>query len=189
MKKPVPISDNEKWQAVVNCDKSYDSLFLYGVKTTGIFCRPSCKAKTPMRENVIFFENPSYAIVSGFRPCKKCRPDQEVFEPDIELVKKAKDVFDTNYHKSLGLTHISNQLGVSKNHLVRLFKEHYGLTPIEYITKLRVDKAVELLGQADISIIETAYLAGFKSLSNFYKCFKERIGYSPNQYRKNRDKI
>lgn len=184
MKKPVRVSDNEKWQAIVSCDKSYDGLFLYGVKTTGIFCRPSCRAKTPLRANVVFFDNTAYAKEAGFRPCKKCRPDKEVFEPDLEFVKKAKDIFDANYDKSMGLTRVSKKLGVSTNHLVRLYKQHYGLTPIEYITKLRVDKAVELLEQADINIIEIAYMSGFKSLSNFYKCFKEKTGHAPNEHRK-----
>ena len=89
MKKAAQISDNEKWQAVENCDKSYDDIFIYGVKTTGIFCRPSCRSKTPVRTNIVFFTNPTNAIEAGFRPCKKCRPDKIVFEPDLELVKKA----------------------------------------------------------------------------------------------------
>ncbi len=73
---PRQISDTEKWQAVVNCDKGYDGLFFYGVTTTGIFCRPACRAKTPRRENVVFFGNAEQAIEAGFRPCKKCRPDR-----------------------------------------------------------------------------------------------------------------
>lgn len=184
MKDYLPISISEKWQAVVSCDKSYDSLFFYGVKTTGIFCRPSCKAKTPARENVVFFDNSKAAIDARFRPCKKCCPDKAVFEPDFELVKKAKDIFDSHYDTAIDLTATAKQLGVSANHLSRLFKKQFGRTPTQYITGLRLDKAAELLGQADASILEIAYMTGFKSLSNFYKCFKEQTGHTPKEHRK-----
>lgn len=185
MNKYVQISDNEKWKAVVSCDKSYDGLFFIGVKTTGIFCRPSCRAKTPARENVVFLGDAKAAIDAGFRPCKKCRPDKTVFEPDLELVKKAKDILDSNYDSITDLAHIAIQLGVSTNHLARLFKKQLGFTPVQYITALRVGKAAELLGQADASILEIAYMTGFRSLSNFYKCFKEQTGHTPKEYRKN----
>ena len=184
MKEYLTIPDNEKWQAVVSCDKSYDSLFFYGVKTTGIFCRPSCRAKTPVREHVVFFDNSKTAIDAGFRPCKKCRPDKAVFEPDFELVKKAKDIFDSNYDAAIGLRDTAKQLGVSTNHLARLFKKQLGLTPTQYIAGLRIEKAAELLRQADASILEISYMAGFKSLSNFYKCFKAQTGITPKEQRK-----
>jgi AraC family transcriptional regulator of adaptative response / methylphosphotriester-DNA alkyltransferase methyltransferase len=184
MNKPVQITDNEKWKAVVCSEKSYDGLFFYGVKTTGVFCRPSCKAKAPARKNVIFFDDSSNAIDAGFRPCKRCRPDKEVFEPDLELVKKAKDMFDSNYAGIIEISHIAKQLGVSINHLARLFKKQLGPTPTQYITGLRVNKAAELLRQEDSGILEIAYRTGFKSLSGFYKCFKEQTGYTPKEYRK-----
>ncbi|MDD3438712.1 MAG: helix-turn-helix transcriptional regulator, partial [Clostridiaceae bacterium] len=75
---------------------------------------------------------------------------------------------------------------VSTNHLTRLFKQNSGLTPKHYITKLRISKSAELLGQADKNIIEIAYMTGFNSLSNFYKHFKEQVGQTPNEYRKSR---
>lgn len=186
MKKSIRISNNEKWQALVSCDRSYDGRFFYGVKTTGVFCRPSCKSKTPVRDNVIFFDNAATAIETGFRPCKRCCPDKVVFEPDLELMKKAKDIFDADYNKQVDLSQISKQLGVSTNHLIKLFKQHSGLTPTQYIVKIRVDKAAELLNQTDINILEIAYTTGFKSLSNFYKCFKEQTGHTPNEHRKSR---
>lgn len=186
MKKPVRISDNEKWQAVISCDKSYDGMFFYAVKTTGIFCRPSCKSKTPIRGNVIFFDNAAKAMEIGFRPCKKCCPDKVFFEPGFELMKKAKDSFDADYNQHFDLSQISKQLGVSTNHLIKIFQQYNGLTPIQYIVKIRIDKASELLNQTDINILEIAYITGFKSLSNFYKRFKEQTGHTPSEYRKSR---
>lgn len=186
MKRYAQISDNEKWKAVVSCNKGYDGLFFYGVKTTGIFCRPSCKARTPYRKNVLFFDKAAKAMGEGFRPCKKCRPDKVVFKPNLELIKKAKDIFDVNYDKSIDLSHISKQLGISLNHLGRLFKQNYGVTPIHYIIELRLNKSMELLEQEDSNILVIAYMTGFKSLSHFYKCFKEKMGQTPNEYRKKR---
>ncbi|HWR42221.1 bifunctional transcriptional activator/DNA repair enzyme AdaA [Sporomusa sp.] len=186
MKKTGCIPEGAKWQAVVECDKNCDGLFFYGVKTTGIFCRPSCRAKTPMRENVVFFSDSDKAIAAGFRPCKKCRPDVMVFEPDLELVRKALAIFTQQYNQSIDVSEISKQLGVSATQLARLFKQHIGLTPAQYLAKLRVDEAVKLLEQTDINILEVAYTAGFISLSNFYKCFKAQIGHTPNKLRKKR---
>jgi AraC family transcriptional regulator of adaptative response / methylphosphotriester-DNA alkyltransferase methyltransferase len=189
MKNSKIISDNQKWQAVVSCDRNYDGIFFYGVKTTRIFCRPSCKSKTPIQNNVIFFDNAANAIESGFRPCKRCCPDKIIFEPELEIIKKAKDIFHTNYNKQVHLDYVSRQLGVSINHLIKLFKQHTNFTPTQYITKIRVDKAEELLKQGDISILEIAYATGFKSLSNFYKCFKNQTGYTPSEYKKSRGEL
>ncbi|KUO50300.1 MAG: AraC family transcriptional regulator [Desulfitibacter sp. BRH_c19] len=180
------ISNNEKWQALVSCDASYDGLFFYGVKTTRIFCRPSCRAKTPVRENVVFFDHAIKAMEEGFRPCKKCCPDQITFQPDLDLVKKAKGIFNANYNKQIDLKYISKQLGISRNHLTRLFKYHTSLTISQYITKLRITKGVELMEKTEVKILDIAYMTGFNSLSNFYKCFKEQTGYTPNHYRKGR---
>ncbi|WP_088227430.1 Ada metal-binding domain-containing protein [Desulfosporosinus sp. FKB] len=182
MTKVIQISDDEKWRAVVNCDKNYDDIFLYGVTTTEIFCRPSCKSKIPVRTNVVFFKNATIAIEAGFRPCKRCCPDKIVM-PDLELVKEATEFFNNNFSKEINLNHFSKQLGISSNHFARLFKGQYGITPTQYITKLRVDKAIELLGQQDLNILEIAHLTGFISLSNFYKCFKEQIGLTPKELR------
>lgn len=183
MNKRLKMSDDDKWEAVVSCDKNADGLFFYGVKTTGIFCRPSCGARTPSRENVIFFDNMQNAVNAGFRPCKKCRPDMEVFEPDMELLGKARSIFDVDYAKTVAIGNTAKQLGISSVHLARLFKKHCGITPAQYIAGLRVDKAAELLRQTEIGIVEIAYMTGFKSLSNFYKCFKDRTGHTPKDYR------
>ena len=186
MKEFSQISDDEKWQAVVNCDRKYDGIFFYGVKTTEIFCKPSCKSKNPVRANTIFFARLADALASGFRPCKRCCPDQTGFEPELDLVAKAKMIIDADYEHSLDITSLSKRLGISSNHLIRLFKRHNGLTPSKYITKIRVDKALTLLNREDLSIADIVYTTGFKSVSNFYKCFKAQTGHSPHEHRKNR---
>lgn len=187
MKEIIKISDDEKWQTVVSCDRNYDGIFFYGVKTTGVFCRPSCKSRTPIRGNVIFFDDSAEAVKQGFRPCKRCCPDKIVFEPDLELIKRAKDILDVDYNNQINLSDISKQLGIGKNHLTRIFKKYIGSTPMQYISKLRIAEAKKLLDERNKSIIEVAYESGFKSLSNFYKCFKEHTGCTPSKHRERGD--
>jgi len=184
MRESALITDKEKWEAVISCNKDYDGFFFYGVKTTGIFCRPSCKSKAPARENVVFFDSAETAMKEGFRPCKRCCPDKEAFWPALEIVKSIKAVLDENYNRSVELGRISVQLGISINHMERLFKQHIGLTPKQYINRLRVDKASELLKEADGEILDIAYRTGFGSLSNFYRCFKQHTGCTPKEYRR-----
>lgn len=177
----------DKWEAVVNCDKRYDGLFYYAVKTTGIFCRPSCKAKPSLKKNTLFFDSVDKALKEGFRPCKMCRPDikESIYEPNKEIMKKTREILNNSYNKAPNLSNIAHELGFSDSHLIRLFKKYYGLTPNEYIIKMKVEKSMELLYQTDLDIITIAYEVGFKSLSNFYKFFKEYAGYTPKEYRKN----
>lgn len=177
------LTDDEKWQAVVNCDKNYDGIFFYGVKTTGIFCRPSCNSKTPAKNHVTYFENAPAAMKAGFRICKRCRPDKAVYEPGLELFIRLRDSIAKSYEKEVDLKELSKQLGVSINHIIRLFKQFGGLTPAQYITGLRIQQALTLLSQGDLDIMEIAYRSGFKSLSNFYKQFKRHTGFSPGHYR------
>ncbi|MEG6584250.1 bifunctional transcriptional activator/DNA repair enzyme AdaA [Dendrosporobacter sp. 1207_IL3150] len=183
MDKSVLLTDDEKWFATIACDKSSDGQFFYGVKTTKIFCRPSCRAKSPLRENVVFFNSSTDALEAGYRSCKKCRPDMLIYEPDLELVNKLKEIFNQNYDQTICLSAVSQQLGVSASHLIRLFKQYIGLTPAQYILRLRLDKAIELIEQTEINITEIAYMTGFRSISSFYKYFKLQTSRKPNDYR------
>lgn len=183
MKETILISDDEKWKAVTSNDRAYDGLFFYAVKTTGVFCRPSCKAKRPIRENVVFFTTVNNAVNSGFRPCKLCRPDMVSYAPNAQLVEKSKEMLQQVYNKSLDFSAMACQIGVSPSHLLRLFKQYTGVTPRQYILRLRIDKACALLRQTNARILEIAYHTGFQSLSNFHRCFKEQMGVSPKQYR------
>jgi AraC family transcriptional regulator of adaptative response / methylphosphotriester-DNA alkyltransferase methyltransferase len=186
MERIAGISDEEKYAAVVSCDRGYDGLFFYGVRTTGIFCRPSCSSRTPSCANVVFFDNAESAVKSGFRPCKKCRPDREAYDPDLDLVRKARDIFDRDFCLPIDMSSVSRQLGVSIGHLVRLFRQYEGMTPARYITKLRIQKAAEMLKNGDTGIMDAALGAGFKSLSYFYKLFKAETGHTPKKYKGSR---
>ena len=179
----MPLSYNEKWQAVTQNDATYDGLFYYGVRSTGVFCRPSCKSKPPLQKNVQFFETITAASSDGFRPCKRCRPDLLIYQPNQELLKQVKDFYDAQYADPVALPLQSTHFPVSHAHLARLFKEQYGQTPNEYLNWLRAKKAADLLIHSQTSIQNIALDCGFGSLSSFYDWFKRRYGVSPNKYR------
>lgn len=114
-----------------------------------------------------------------------CRPDliETTYEPNKELIDRAKEIIINSYNKPLDRKTIAQNLGVSNNHLARLFKHYYGMTISEYIIELRMEEATRLLTHTDMEITEVALKAGVKSMSNFYKIFKERTGFTPKEYR------
>lgn len=175
----------EKWRAVIECNNNYDGIFFYGVKTTGIFCRPSCNSREPKRENVEFFNSIEEAYAFGLRPCKRCRPDLVRFNPIEDLTKKVKEVFDKYYCNREKLDEELKALSISQNYLIELFKKQYETTPIKYLNHLRIKKALELLCSTDLNITDIALSSGFESLSPFYDSFKREVGMTPKEYRKN----
>lgn len=178
------LTDVAKWTAVAASDARYDGSFFYGVSTTKIFCRPSCTAKRPLREHVRFFTRPQEALDAGFRPCKKCRPDQARYDPGREVVEKAKAAFARTFDAPQALRERIAELPVSANHLMRLFKEYEGCTQSHYLASLRIAKAQKLLAETNMPIMQVALESGFASPSSFYKRFAELTGMSPAQYRK-----
>lgn len=179
------LTEEEKWDAVVCCDSQYDRLFWYGVKTTGIFCRPSCKSKVPLKDNILFFDNIQQAYEYGLRPCKRCRPDLIEFNPGLEAAQNVKRILDTYYDDRLVLAAKIKALGISRNHLIALFRTHYHMTPVDYSNQLRTAKAAEILRETDAAILQIALQCGFGSVSTFYQFFKKHLGFTPQEYRKN----
>jgi AraC family transcriptional regulator of adaptative response / methylphosphotriester-DNA alkyltransferase methyltransferase len=177
---------NKKWQALTQCRSEYDGVFFYGVRTTGIFCKPSCKSREPKRENVEFFDNAQDAVSSGFRPCKRCRPDLIIYDPDDDTASRASVILENYCCDKEKLEQELKGLGVSRNHLVQVFQRKFGVTPAKYTNSLKMVKASELLSQTDTSIIDIALLCGFKSLSAFYDLFRKEKGMTPKAYRKSK---
>jgi len=177
------LTEEEKWKAALECDASYDGRFYYGVKTTGIFCRPSCKSKSPKRENVEFFDTAEQARESGLRPCKRCRPDLLEFYPQRENAEKIKEVYDLYFSDHDRLKEELSKLGLSRNRILQLFQNQYEKTPAEYLNALRVASAKKLLADTSDNILPIALQSGFESLSAFYTQFRRVTGLSPNEYR------
>ncbi len=182
------MTDEEKYEAVVNCDANYDGIFFYGVKTTGIFCRPSCQSKTPKKENLLFFKNAEEAQAAGFRPCKRCRSDLLKYKPMEEIADSLKQHLDAIAASEASWNKELHSIGISERRMVDIFKEVYGVSPKVYVDSLRLQEAQRLLLETDNRIIDIAYSVGFKSLATFNRFFKETIGLSPLQYRKQNKK-
>lgn len=178
------LTEEEKWNAVVQCNNEYDGTFFYGLKTTGIVCKPSCKSKEPKRKNVMFFNNIQDAYEQGLRPCKRCRPDLIRFDPMADLLKEVKDIFDTHYANDEELKLELKRIGVSQNYLIAIFSNNYEITPGKYLNQIRIEKALELLSNTNKNITDIALSCGFKSLSTFYDSFKKYVGMTPKEFRK-----
>ncbi|GGP10947.1 AraC family transcriptional regulator [Oceanobacillus neutriphilus] len=177
-------SFNEMVKIANSCDESYDGLFYYAVKTTGIFCRPSCKSRNPNKENITFFQTAEEAKGAGFRPCKRCQPDMIHFDPIMDIINDTKLYIQRHYTENLTMKQIAQKIGISPYYLGRIFKKHTSRTPRSYLEKIRVSKAVHLLKNTDLSTMDICFEVGFQSYSSFYHAFQKQLEYSPQQYRK-----
>ncbi|WP_040948849.1 bifunctional transcriptional activator/DNA repair enzyme AdaA [Gorillibacterium massiliense] len=173
---------DEKWRAIVTCDAASDGAFYYGVKTTGIFCRPSCKSKEPIRDNVRIFEHADAALQAGFRPCKRCRPTG-VRLPDEEWVGEIVRYIRSHLHEVLSLRVLGEMCHGSPFHLQRTSKRITGKTPMEYVQQVRIEQAAAALRRSDKSLAEIAAAVGIPNTAYFITLFKKITGYTPADYR------
>jgi AraC family transcriptional regulator of adaptative response / methylphosphotriester-DNA alkyltransferase methyltransferase len=178
------MTGDHKWEAVSQNDERYDGLFFYGVRSTEIFCRPSCKSKLPLKKNVVFFDTLRQAEQAGYRPCKRCRPDLLKYQPIKEVADKIKLLLDNHFLRQKKLNKKLGQLGVTYRRAIHIFKEYYGLTPKKYYDKLRLENIRKRLIHTNDAIIDIAYDAGFQSISAFYAFFHKKMNSSPSKYRK-----
>ncbi|SFJ81632.1 bifunctional transcriptional activator/DNA repair enzyme AdaA [Thermoflavimicrobium dichotomicum] len=173
---------DEIWRAIVHNDSSYDNKFFYGVKTTGIFCRPSCKSRPPKMENVRIFQSAQQAISENFRPCKRCKPTGQRL-PDEDWVAQITQFIDRNYSETLTLETLADMCHGSPYHLHRTFKRIKGITPAEYIRQTRISNAIQYLTTTDRTISEIALAVGIPNIAYFITLFKKQTGYTPADYR------
>lgn len=173
---------DDKWHAITHNDASYDERFFYAVKTTGIFCRPSCKSKAPRKENVRIFQKAEQALSANFRPCKRCRPTGQRL-PDTEWVTQITQYIDKNYSEPLTLGILSDMCHGSPYHLQRTFKRVKGITPVEYVQQLRISIAMECLINSDQSISDIALTVGIANTPYFITLFRKITGHTPTNYR------
>ncbi len=177
------LTTQEKYKAVLENVEDFDGMFYYAVKTTGIYCKPSCKSKMPKKENTVFFDSASEAEGAGFKPCKRCRSDLYKFEPAKEIANRVKNALDTMFLEQVKLNKELGKIGLSQRRMVEIFKKEYGLTPKGYADCLRLEEAKKQLTETDNAIIDISLCLGFSSLSAFYKFFKENTGCTPKEYK------
>jgi AraC family transcriptional regulator of adaptative response / methylphosphotriester-DNA alkyltransferase methyltransferase len=177
------LADREKWEAVIRGDATYDGVFFYGVKTTGVFCRPSCRSKAPLKKNIEFLENVEEATAKGYRPCKRCRPESTSPDQNDLLVERIKSIFDCYYDDRIRLSSELERMDVRQNRLIRLFHQRYHTTPTKYLNDLRAEKAARLLISSDNSMLMIAADCGFGSVPSFYATFRSHFGLTPSKFR------
>lgn len=179
----INLSFEEMWEKIIACDRKYDGLFFTAVKTTKIYCRPSCRSRKPKKINVAFFYDINEVEKAGFRACKRCQPEID-HSPQVILIRNVIAFLLKHYQNKLVLQDIAEHVGVSPFYLERLFKQETSETPRTYLEKIRVDKAAYLLKNTDQTNLEICFQVGYQSPSNFYKIFRRIKNCSPTEYRK-----
>ena len=176
------LSFQKKYNAVQKRDSSYEGIFITAVKTTGIFCRPGCTARTPKSENVFFFNRIHEAVLNGYRPCKVCKPMESANETPNYIANILKELNDNPFLKikdyDLGVR------GIEPNSIRRWFKKHYNMTFQAYQRMLRINTAFNKISNGE-SITNTAFDLGFESLSGFNSSYQNIVGKSPTKINKN----
>jgi AraC family transcriptional regulator of adaptative response/methylated-DNA-[protein]-cysteine methyltransferase len=177
-------SDDARWRAVLNRDRRYDGAFVYAVRSTGIYCRPSCSSRRPRRPQVVFFLLPAVAERAGFRPCRRCRP-QAAALPDRqrELVERAARLIEKNVGDPLRLAALGAQVGASSFHLHRTFRRVLGVTPRQYADSLRM-RGVRARLRDGHNVAAALYDAGYGSSSRLYERAAGKLGMTPATYRR-----
>ncbi|MGQ0541021.1 MAG: bifunctional DNA-binding transcriptional regulator/O6-methylguanine-DNA methyltransferase Ada [Blastocatellia bacterium] len=170
------------WRAVTANDARFDGAFYLGVKTTGIYCRPSCRARTPKRENVAFFDSCEAAERYGLRACLRCKPKEiKAIDPHITKIMKACELLESEDLYSL--EDLAAELNLSPYHLQRSFKEIIGVSPKKYSEAKRMEKFKSGLREGE-EVVTAMYDAGFGSSSRLYEKSSENLGMTPSVYKK-----
>ena len=177
---------DEAWQAIIGNDASYDGIFFYAVKTTGIFCRPSCKSRVPNQMNVRIFRSAMQALEAQFRPCKRCKPDG-LRLPDEEWVAQIEQWIEGHYGETLTLGKMAELFHGSPYHLHRTFKRVKGITLAEHIQQTRIGHAMAELRTTVRSIMDIAIAVGIPNAAHFATVFQKKTGLTPTQYRERAD--
>ncbi|MDP3172993.1 MAG: bifunctional DNA-binding transcriptional regulator/O6-methylguanine-DNA methyltransferase Ada [Phenylobacterium sp.] len=176
-------ADDARWASVVAKDREADGQFFYSVRTTGIFCRPSCPSKPARRENVAYHDTAEAAQAQGFRPCERCRPtgasQDERHAAAIALACRAIEAAET----PPSLEDLAQAAGMSRFHFHRVFKGVTGVTPKAYADAHRSRRVREELGRSD-TVTQAIYDAGFNSGGRFYEQSTGLLGMTPTRYRK-----
>jgi len=169
-----------KWQQVLARDARQDGRFVFAVRTTGIFCRPSCPSRRPRRDSVEFFAGPREAERAGYRACLRCKPTQ--ISEQAQYVLRARQLLD-NAEGVVTLAQLSKRVGLSPFHLQRLFKRATGLSPREYQSARRMQHMKAGLRKGD-DVTTALYEAGFGSPSRLYENANQQLGMTPGTYRR-----
>ena len=189
---PITLPGDNKacYRAIQSNDARFDGRLYVGVQTTGIYCRPVCKARLPKPDNCQFFSTAPAAEQAGFRPCLRCRPENapgwSTTDISTELARSAAKLIESGVHRGDRIVDIANRLGVSDRHLRRLFEASFGVTPIAYLQTHRLLLAKRLLTDTNLSVTHIAQAVGFNSSRRLNACMRDQYDTTPTALRKSR---
>ncbi len=177
-----PLDAERAWAAVAARDRAQDGRFVFAVETTGVYCRPSCAARRPKRENVRFFTTPGEAAAAGFRACLRCRPDEAAADPGEARARAARDYLEAHLDETVTLADLAAQVGGSPHHLQRTFKRVVGVSPRQYVNARRLERFRRLVREED-TVTGALYEAGFVDGRQLYGQAGARLGMTPGRFK------
>lgn len=181
------------YEAFMSKDTRLDGKFFVGIASTGIYCRPICRAKKPKPENCTFYASASEAELNGYRPCLLCRPELapgfSVMDSASSIAYSAARLLEENSSLGLSITEIAEKTGYTDRHLRRIFMAEYNVSPIQYLQTYRLLLAKQLLTDTKLPITDVAMAAGFHSLRSFNDAFKKHYNLKPTAIRKSSSRV
>ncbi len=171
------------WQAVIERDSQANGSFVYGVRSTGIYCKPSCPSRKPRPEQVVFFSQPETAEAAGFRACRRCQPRTGAPDAQVELAQRACRYIEEHLDETLRLDQLGAELGLSQAYAQRLFKRVIGISPRQYAEALRLERIKSQL-KGGASVTQTLYDVGYSSSSRLYERAPAQLGMTPTTYKR-----
>jgi AraC family transcriptional regulator, regulatory protein of adaptative response / methylated-DNA-[protein]-cysteine methyltransferase len=177
------VKQDTRWKAVLDRDSNQDGRFVFAVSSTGVYCRPSCPARRPRRENVTFFGRTEDAEKAGFRACLRCRPHAIGAAPQVEMVRAVSRFIEQHLDEPISLARLGSEFHVSPFHLQRTFKAVLGVTPRAYADSCRLNHLKQNL-RAGRTVTRAMYDAGYSSSSRLYERTASQLGMTPDKYRR-----
>ena len=175
----------EQWKAIQTHDPSYDGKFYFAVKSSRVICKPSCRARNPLPENVLIFPDLSAAIQAGYHPCAHCRPDLvKWLGAKGELAARARAYIQSHYTEKFSLDQMAEALFVNKIYLSKCFKQITGDTLLHYHNQTRCERARALLLGTELPMEVIGDRVGFATPSHFARVFRSLYGCSPTEYKR-----
>ena len=177
------MNKSAQWEAILNRDARADGSFIYAVRTTGIYCRPSCASRKPRKNNVLIFEFPEMAEGRGFRPCLRCAPQDAGYDPRLAKVRKAVRYIEEHADENPTLAELGRGVGLSPHHLQRTFKAALGVSPRRYLESIKAQNYKDLLKNGR-DLAGAGYEAGYGSSRGVYEGASRYMGMTPAAYKK-----
>jgi AraC family transcriptional regulator of adaptative response/methylated-DNA-[protein]-cysteine methyltransferase len=175
-------TDEARWSAIEARDRAQDGKFVFGVRTTGVYCKPSCASRHALRKNVEFFADPDAAELAGFRACKRCDPRSTDSAVD-RTIAKARAYLDARVDEKPSLGALAKAVGMSPSHLQRTFKREIGVSPRQYSATLRAHRLKSHL-RSGATVSRATFDAGYGASSRAYQAATEQLGMTPGAYRR-----